>query len=757
MLAKVRRARKRVQRVMGDACTISPVFAHTEAGPFRISTMRSPLSCSGLATALLCGFALACDHSTSPALTELPPATPNADGAVTYFAAKTVERQGSAKQVVEFTLDERDHSLFMEPFVLHVQQTGERALRATVRVDGLPVLVRGDFAVMGTEPYSLEVPLTASSAITVELESGPAGSLTFRVDAPPQPAPVITITSPARHSAGEGAFLEQGDLTPSNVQITGTACHPRYPISELEVAGVTVSVPGTNLCEPFSVAQLSRWGMSVITARARNTRGREGTVVQAYTRGPGHYDIPVAGVLSSSVRGLYSHLTQAALDDGVRTDPDDLATLVKRQFDVQPLVVPASTVVPCNDVFEVTVPQQTPPLSLAINSLTAHATHVAVDITITNPSISILVRADPLQPFDDNCDGTIIENGTFSATSIRVTANLQFGSSVGPTPGISVLLTEPSIVITGASATSTSAAATALLDGLASLSANLLNSYFGQAIVDLLGATVSDLLNGLAPTAAPEVQLNGATIRVASGFSSVVNGGASPNGFVRIGLYGLVSPVTQLPGAVAPRGPLRAWCQALGPSCVGGTQLPSFTAGAYTFGVAMHQDMLNHALWSAWRAGAFTLSGPTLSLNATMPPVSMATAAGDPMGELVWGDLRVTATFDPVDLGQPPGEPIIVESWVSATVRGTVGFDNDTRQLVLTDATSTIDVQLIGPTPPFDNAALRAAIADEVRAPLTALTRAGLGVVPLPQGDPRLVNANVTRSGFFYVLTGSLQ
>ena len=73
------------------------------------------------AVALL-GFVVACQDSrvtapssnVSSALLSVA-ATSDASDPV-YFAPRTVAREGGAPQPVQFALQERDHSLFMEPF-----------------------------------------------------------------------------------------------------------------------------------------------------------------------------------------------------------------------------------------------------------------------------------------------------------------------------------------------------------------------------------------------------------------------------------------------------------------------------------------------------------------------------------------------------------------------------------------------------------------------------------------------------------------
>jgi hypothetical protein len=203
------------------------------------------------------------------------------EGSANYFAPRTITREGTGVQSVQFALNDRDHSLFMEPFVLNVRADGDQRIVGIVRVDGVSVLERRDLVALGSSatPLSMEVPIGPSSVVTVELQGPSGGTLTLWVDAPLQPPPVITITSPVRHGVGEvdigqpGAFLQQGTLESSPVDITGTACHVRYPITQLEVAGVNVPVAGTNLCEPFTVTQQSRWGLSIITGTARRARG----------------------------------------------------------------------------------------------------------------------------------------------------------------------------------------------------------------------------------------------------------------------------------------------------------------------------------------------------------------------------------------------------------------------------------------------------------------------------------------------------
>lgn len=698
-------------------------------------------------------------------------------GPVTYFAPRIITREGTGVQTVNFPLQDREHSLFMEPFVLHVRADGDQRIVGIVRVDGVAILERRDLIALGNsaDPLALEVAIGPTSVVTVELQGPTGGTLTFWIEAPLQPPPVITITSPVRHTEGgdvgvgqPGAFLQQGTLLPSPVAITGTACHVRFPITELEVAGVAVPVSGSNLCETFTVTQESRWGLSIINGRARNSRGRVGTVVQSYARSPEYYTL-AKDAPPPRIDGLFTRLSQSVIDDGDRSTVNDIAALLERRLAV-PIAFPPGTVIPCTrDVFQVDATGGAVFESVRVNSITVTGSQLAVDISVIRPSVDLVARYD-FALFDGNCTGGQSASVTISASSVNLKATATITLTDHDTPVVDLSLSEFAVHVAGATATGPVVAE--IIEALAALANSFIGKFIAQELRGVVASAIRQWVPDIGTPVTQDLSLNGAFLRFSGGMRSVFLSGSPPNGFVRLGAFARFDALTLDPFARASRGAIRSLCGTTLLPCPGGVpSVPPFSSG-HAVGVAMHQDVLNHAFWSAWTAGAFnvadvgalpevgTLTALSMSVRAALPPISMAMGDEPSMFEMAWGDLRVRATFDPVSIGAPPGEPIEVDSWVSGAMRGSLAIDPAAGRFSLNALSGEVNVQLITATLPFPDAAVRAAIERDVRAAITALARSAMGLVPVDvsiDGVGRIAATSVVRSNSYYLLGGSIE
>lgn len=703
------------------------------------------------------------------------------EGPVSYFAPRTITREGTGVQTVQFPLNDRDHSLFMEPFVLGVRADGDQRIVGILKVDGVPVLERRDLVALGSSatPLSMEVPIGPSSVVTVELQGPSGGTLTFWVDAPLQPPPVITITSPVRHATGEvdigqpGAFLQQGTLESSPVDITGTACHVRYPIAQLEVAGVNVPVAGTNLCEPFTVTQQSRWGLSIITGTARNTRGRVGTVVQSYARSPEYYPSPKDLAGGVSIPGFFTRLNQPALDDGDRSTPDDIATQLELALNnTVDASLPETPLIACiGSFFEMSLSGGRAFQSIRVNSIRASQNGLAIDISALAPRLYVRTRVE-FNVLDGDCVGGFEHVGTISASEVRLTATAS--PSLSAAGAVALTIRNVGVQVNGLSADLGVSLDLDLVTQVFPYVDAILGNFFSRSVTSGINLFLQDSFDRATEPPAPlEIPFNSALLRVTGQLHSIGTGGTAPNGFAQFGVSGQVEGLTVDPTVRPTRGPIRALCGTVLIPCPGSSApVPPFSSTGYMVGLSVHQDMLNTALWATWRAGAFTVSdvstlplvGPltalSMSAQATLPPVSMAMGDEPSMFELAWGDIRVRSTFDPTAIGAPAGPPIEVESWVSVVVRGNVAVDHAAARFSLTDLTTEVHVELITATLPFSDVALRARIQADVEAVITSLSRSALAILPLDLSVDRLgtiTATNVFRSNSYYLLTGNIQ
>jgi hypothetical protein len=156
----------------------------------------------------------------------------------------------------------------------------------------------------------------------------------------------------------------------------------------------------------------------------------------------------------------------------------------------------------------------------------------------------------------------------------------------------------------------------------------------------------------------------------------------------------------------------------------------------------------------------------SMSVQATLPPVSMATDPSGPVPpgdqpptfEMGWGDVRVHATFDPATVGLPAGAPIEVDAWVSVMTRGELAVNQKAGRLAISNETSEAQIQLLSPILAYSDAAIRAAILADVSAAITSLSRNAVGVIPIKLNVSRLGNTvveTVTKEKMNYVVKGN--
>lgn len=696
-----------------------------------------------------------------------------------FLPPHTMIRETGRPETIHLTVADLDFSQVMEPFMLRVRTQGGSATSpviGSVVLDGATLLGPGDLATANA--FDREIPLEPTSSLSVQLVGPPGSQLTIWIDATPQPPPIITITSPAR-----GAMLMQGTLGVSPVEISGQACHVAFAITALEVNGVAVPVSGDRLCEPFTVGQDSRWGMSIITAHAKNARGREANIVQSYLRSPSYLPASLHADPAARVpAGARGQLGQALIDDSDRGDVDDLATLVERSTD--PFVLNAFIPNPLLDQINPTTHYDCTLFSRD-NFRSGFRVSKNLTVSFASDGLSLTAQTDGLHVsnairdieapvtiegfLDLGCLGnpSATVNGTYTAS--RVTADLRLELAVTPA-GPDVLARTPSATLSGASF-DPDMGVFEFMSFLVNPMLNAVLSLAEQEVEEGIGSylnLVPRVLESLFAryTLASDVAVNGVPLRAESVLDHLSNGA----GALRLGVAAQVRPAT-LPAAPP--------ATAFGPIKSGGAS-PALPAAPYA--TSLSDDLVNQLLWSAWQGGAFqiadvaaytgtALPGLTLSLQATLPAVVMP-GSGAQMVDAGIGDLRITGTVDPGQFGRsgvtaPPG-PVPFEAYASVAAGLTLGYATSSHRLSVANLNGQVSLDLSLLPRFIDQEALAPVLSAAIQATIARLLPEAIAAVPLPildltglPGLPsaflRVGSASLARMGGFTILSGNAQ
>ncbi|MEQ1857227.1 MAG: hypothetical protein ABL963_12180 [Longimicrobiales bacterium] len=603
-------------------------------------------------------------------------------------------------------------------------------------------------------------------------------------------APTIVVTSPARSS-----MLQSGTLAAFDVPITGEACHPTVPIASLRVNGVTIPVSGTSLCHTFNVTQSSPWGLSTITVEAVNAYGRDARHVQSYLRSPTY--MPVAYAQSPAARvahGFYMQLNQPVIDDGNRTNIDDLASIAQaamNAFNVNAGLATTFTRNPANAGANqsydcVLFTRDNPATGMRVNRTGgftvgtrvlnhARVGAAGVDFSVGFSTLNAPLRVDGwadlqcVPPFAVHA----VQTGDLYATRLDLTDRYVVGAAAN---NLSVTSTSSTATLTGAGV-DVDWGPLDFLDFLVNGTVQLLLAFFENVmeglVADSVGVVLADTMDDFlsAWTVDASAPVNGRSVSYHAVIDSVRHAGTYPDGFVQLGLASQVRP-TSTPTAAPPLfGAIRA-----------GGSVPSFSATGYDMGVAIADDLVNQLLWSAWQAGSFsvtdveaftgqTYAGLAGSSSATLPPV-VAPASGNRMLDVQWGDVLFDGTADPAVFGLPgsrTGSPVPFQAWVSAVIGVDLGFDDGGNRLSASNPLPAVAVQVsTGTATTLDEVALADAVATAIGDALSRLAEQSLFAVDVPvmnigalTGVPpgtvlRLRQASVDRAGRYMRLTGSV-
>jgi len=603
----------------------------------------------------------------------------------------------------------------------------------------------------------------------------------------PKTTPVVTQSTLTIDTPARAAMIQDGDLLPSSVMVSGTATDSINAITSLVIEGQTIGVSGTDHEVLFSVQTQSRWGLTLLSGEATNSAGGRGEVAQSFLRSPSYFPPSTSAQASARVPdGYVARLRQEILDDEDRTDVDDLATVMNRVLAAQnwnsqiPVCLTNSggggdcvaneADVGCNEVAYAIRKNGT----VSVGSVTVQYIHLTggaqprltEQVRVTNPTIPVRVTAaaSPL------CVDVAQEaTGSITADQVVVTMTHDLDVSAGQ-----IVLKDVSVSTQWTNArVDVDFGVLSFLGGLVSTIASAgLNTF-----QNLFASTLSDAMAGMVPQAlgslsVPSQVTVGGGIQVGSAFTTAAVGVDN----VTLGIgpqFYPVSPVKDLAGA--PHGALR---KDGGPA--------TFPASNYSFGVAAKDDALNQFLWAAWASGAFDMGavpndacfttgvGTVVSVEAMLPPVIMPGTGGHDL-DIGFGDLSVVVDLAPSFASGASSKPgaggaapraTLYISWVGGA---SLDLDPESYKLIpALDAIPEVVVQVVGAEGAVDPTAWRDVVAQAMQCEYANRIEAALGAFPMPAIDIGFV-AGVTpgtklglssgvleRVGDYSVLTGTV-
>lgn len=592
-------------------------------------------------------------------------------------------------------------------------------------------------------------------------------------EAPTTPAgrvshPALTVTSPER-----AAMLQAGGLGPDTVAIVGSVCDSLYPITSLTLNDVAVPVSGTQPCHAFTVGVESRWGLTVINGEARNSQGTVTRLVQSFLRGPAYF----AAVPDSTriPHGVVTQLNQAAIDDGDRGTPDDLATLLSQALTAedwnaefpQPMAI-SGPGYPYQNTYNCVFYTQTniatgyivqhggvSPGPIGVTSSVVPGVGLRATIILSNLSLPVIASAT----LDLGCAGWVGGSATGSLTASSVTITATYGISVvGNVPQVVIdsLSTQAAGVNVNVDFAGIAFIGGAVIDEITGALANYIpNSDIGRSLAPQVANLLSDVIAG----ANPETSVSG--VRV----DAVVDGVEFPSGAMRIAGAVEAMPDPARPGSAPAHGSLRS--DGAPPGFAG-------SGPAFDFGLGVKDDFVNQQLWAAWQHGTFdltsasvlgcdtTVAGGTVSLAtfAELPPVLMPGAAVDQVA-IGLGDMRLTGTVSGSAMGGS-GAPLQVTLHASGIAAGTLGVTPSGALTFAVDSVSQAALQIAAIDDSSALESVRAALTPWFACFVEKVAQAGLSHLPPLELDLsgtvvwRVGNAVVAREGSYTTLRGTV-
>lgn len=543
----------------------------------------------------------------------------------------------------------------------------------------------------------------------------------IRVDSTP---PQFALSPPERAARLPADAVPGGTAAGGTGSIQGEVVDATSPVVRFELNGEPQSPPGDSRTVPISVEQDVRWGMTVVTGEAEDACGNRALLSQSQLWSHAGY-LPAATEANPDARvpeGAVAQLNQEVIDDGNRSDLDDLASVGEaalQQLSFNDLVAPG----------QVLISEGNPdcsgwcPSDLDTIGFTFSRKDNDEPITVGGPYINYLEPVNggmrfeaELQDFRfpyrldiEACGVCVTLTPTFTGTIEADWARAQGVMGVDKTAGGDVQVDVAEMTVDSASLNFSVDCADWLqglcdwaTGGISDLIRDRVEQAIANAVRDQIPGVVEDFLGGFSVAQSftlPEPL--GMQMNMDFGIDRITFcgpdaglprpqacGPSSPNpGYGQLSLATQVFPSDPIGGFLTPeRGVLH---KAGDP--------PGFSSSQYAFGMALADELLNQLLWAVWYggglqldlqdvlalAGDVALPGLAVQMFGEQPPVIMASDGPEDI-DIGIGDLSVDATVDIAELlGQPDasGQAIDVRMYVSAVLSGSVDIDPSTNEL----------------------------------------------------------------------------
>ncbi len=539
----------------------------------------------------------------------------------------------------------------------------------------------------------------------------PAVVINVHVDATP---PVVDITSPT-----PDAMLKSGSNGDDDVTVSGTAYDANSSIVMLQIAGNDVNVGSEQKNIPFQVTHVSRWGLSVVTGVAEDACGNMGYAASPFLRSPSYLAAATSTDPNAKIgSGFTTQISQLFLDDGNRSDLNDVASLAQAAvgtFDFNAMLESGAVLAgqegracgncPVGPFFVGTSftawrhPDVGRRINLAppvIDNLEFVAGGLEFAAHISNFDFPLKVQVTLTEcSFGCGTDHTITVDGWVGLDRMdiggTIAANVQSGEVQSGMNDVNFAVQGTYIDLDCGALDGT---CDGITDQLIAAAQSRLELAVEEAIASLVPPMLADALQSpaitqeltlpapidVALTVAAEVDtlsMCGRNIGLAS--PSACHADNSNPGSVNIAVGAQIYPNQR--GANVPQ-------SARGSISYGGTS-GEFDSSEWSFAVGMRTDLLNQALWAVWYGGGLDLpdlrealgeaipTGMSGSVNLGLPPVIMPGQDGQLL-ELGLGDIQIEATVDlNALLGDEPAAPLPVTIAMTASLVVGIAIDVD--------------------------------------------------------------------------------
>ena len=686
------------------------------------------------ASLLLLGACADARDVVAPSVEHAPdaPAHLVAAGRADLLGWRLIERAGPPPQVVTIDLAALPHDRLMPPFHLYVEELSGPDVKGRIDLDGVTVL-----SLAGLEPGSIgrrAIAPTDTSELVVTIAGSVGAAIRLRIEGEIVPAPVITITSPAR-----ALMLVRGAYDASSpVVVRGEACDELFPITELSVNGTPVPASGADLCVPFAVTRQTAWGMTTIEVRARNARGREARRVQSLLRSPFFY----APTLALQTDPNVDSLVDVRYGEVVRFETpgwDKLTAQLPAWMDQHVAAIGSSipqlisethlprrcSVGSTHRAYRVergATASRTDRFSLEVPDAQTLMVHSQFDVVVP-VTVTIQTRVD--------CGAvqTSFRHGTAQALNSHAHMFLSFGIHAAA-GGVDIDIDH----FDDADLSSYVFVIDLTAAGLTALQVSAIRAAVGSAFTTHVPGDVHTFLSHASTIEVPIEGLwldDGSLAELGIGFHALARSVTLASDRLEVGFFSHAAPITPREGPAPRRGSIGSRH---------GPAIPPFP-GDVSFHVS--DDMMNQALWAGWAGGYFDAAAPspteglTLELSSRLPPVLMPGADG--RVRIGWGDVRVVAQVDDarfgLDSAAAPGA-VGAAGYASVWLDAELAVDSLDNVMRLADVHADARVELASPDNALlDEDALRAAIGDALAA--LALERIGavLAAMPIARAD----------------------